>query len=85
MGNLCVLCGRMFTRGNNQYICGHCRKDKRIKKEREKAKRLIRRVCKYDKFLISKRVSSSFRKKLWKTFKPLFPKDYQKKLKQKGF
>jgi hypothetical protein len=64
------------TKGNRNLCSEH---NKKITE-----KRLIKIVNEFDKFLIKEK-HNNLRKKLWKTFKPLFSKRFRQILRQKGF
>jgi len=88
MGNSCVLCG-WDTRGNNQRICGNCKSETKKhyedRRKFERADRLLNRLNKFHKHLIDNHYPRELRVKMWKNFKPILPKNYQKHLTEKGY
>ncbi|MDD5331487.1 MAG: hypothetical protein PHE43_01530 [Candidatus Nanoarchaeia archaeon] len=81
-------CGNR-TRGNNQSICGVCRRKRRDVRNKERAeekeRKLMKRLISYHHFLKNNRAPKYFRKELWKTFKPILSKETRKELKQEGW
>lgn len=73
----CKYCGRN-TRGNNQFICGNCREEKREerrKKERiELKKKFTKRIKKYLIYLKNENAPKKYSEKLIKILKPLYKK-----------
>jgi hypothetical protein len=71
----CKYCGNT-TRGNNQYICGNCRKIRRYHSRKNDIIKLknvvLKKLAEYLLFLKRNNAPSEYEQALRKLFKPLY-------------
>ena len=70
-------------------LCGYCKQELKgitaQNRRLEKAKKLINRLWKFHHFLKRNKVDKKIIRKFWKTFKPILPNWYKKRLTNLGW